>query len=189
MKIYTRTGDGGETGLYGGGRVPKDDVRVEAYGALDEANAALGIARSAGLDADLDGMAAGAQHALFDLGAELATPPEANRSAKAKVLLVDPAAVKALEDHIDRLTAELPPQTHFILPGGTPGAAALHQARTTLRQAERRMIGLHRVSPIRAEGLQYVNRLADLLFVMARAANHRKGVPEVVWDPSTRGTS
>ena len=187
MKIYTRTGDAGETGLFGGGRVPKDDVRVEAYGALDEANAALGVARAAGLDADLDAIASSAQHALFDLGAELATPPEANKSAKAKVLLVDPASVKALEDAIDRLTAELPPQTHFILPGGNAGAAALHQARTTLRQAERRMIALHHLSPIRGEGLQYVNRLSDLLFVMARAANHRRKVPEVIWDPAKRG--
>lgn len=186
MKIYTRTGDEGETGLFGGGRVPKDDLRVEAFGALDEANAALGVARAAGLDADLDALAGSAQHALFDLGAELATPPDANKSAKAKVLLVDPAAVKAAEDAIDRLTAELPPQTHFILPGGNAGAAALHLARTTLRHAERRMIGLHRASPIRSEGLQYVNRLSDLLFMMARAANHRKGVPEVVWDPSGR---
>lgn len=186
MKIYTRTGDAGETGLFGGGRVPKDDVRVEAYGGLDEANAALGVARAAGLEADLDAIAAEAQHALFDLGAELATPPEANRNAKARVPLVDPAAVKALEDAIDRLTAELPPQTHFILPGGTPAAAALHQARTTLRNAERRMIGLHRIAPIRSEGLQYVNRLSDLLFVMARAANRRKEVPEVIWDPAKR---
>lgn len=187
VKIYTRTGDGGETGLYGGARVSKDDIRVEAYGALDEANSALGVARAAGLEADLDAIASGAQHALFDLGAELATPPEANRNAKAKVPLVDPAAIKALEDTIDALTAGLPPQTHFILPGGNPGGAALHQARTTLRHAERRMIALHHVSPIRSEGLQYVNRLSDLLFVMARAANHRRGVAEVIWDPASRG--
>ena len=187
MKIYTRTGDTGETGLFGGGRVSKDDVRVEAYGALDEANAALGVARAAGLDADLDALAAGAQVALFDLGAELATPPEANEKAKAKVPHVDAAAVKALEAAIDRLTAELPPQTHFILPGGGPPAAALHQARTTLRLAERRMVALHRLAPVRPEGLQYVNRLSDLLFVMSRAANHRRGVPEVIWDPSARG--
>lgn len=187
MKIYTRTGDAGETGLFGGGRVPKDDVRVEAFGALDEANSAIGVARAAGLDADLDGLASAAQHALFDLGAELATPPEANKNAKAKVLLVDVPAVTALEDAIDRLTAELPAQTHFILPGGTAGAAALHQARTTLRNAERRMIALHRLVAIRGEGLQYVNRLSDLLFVMARAANHRRKVPEVIWDPVKRG--
>lgn len=189
VKIYTRTGDAGETGLFGGGRVPKDDLRVEAYGALDEANAALGIARAAALDADLDAIAAGAQHALFDLGAELATPPDANKNAKARVPLVDAAAVKALEDAIDRLTAELPPQTHFILPGGSAGAAALHQARTTLRHAERRMVALHHVSPIRSEDLQYVNRLSDLLFVMARAANHRRHIPEVIWDPARRGVS
>lgn len=186
MKIYTRTGDGGETGLFGGGRVPKDDLRVEAYGALDEANAALGVARAAGLEAELDGIAAGAQHALFDLGAELATPPEANRNARAQVPLVDAASVKALESAIDTLTGELPPQTHFILPGGSADAAALHLARTTLRLAERRMVALHRVSPVRSEALQYVNRLSDLLFVMARAANHRRGVREVVWNPANR---
>ena len=183
MKIYTRTGDAGETGLFGGGRVPKDDLRVEAYGSLDEANAALGVARAAGLDAELDAIAAAAQHALFDLGAELATPPEANKNAKAKVPLVDAASVTALEKAIDALTATLPPQTHFVLPGGSPDAAALHQARTARRHAERRMVGLHRVSPIRSEALQYVNRLSDLLFVMARAANHKRGVAEVIWNP------
>ena len=186
MKIYTRTGDEGTTGLFGGGRVSKDDLRVEAYGTLDEANAALGVARAAGLDAELDAIAAGAQHALFDLGAELATPPDANKGAKAKVPLVTAATVTALEQEIDRLTAALPPQTHFILPGGHASAAALHSARTALRLAERRIVSLHKVSPVRAEALQYVNRLSDLLFVMARAANQRRGVAEVIWDPAKR---
>ena len=186
MKIYTRTGDSGETGLFGGGRVSKDDIRVEAYGALDEANAAVGIARSAGLDTELDWICGEAQHALFDVGAELATPPTANKGAQGQIPLIDGASVKALEDLIDKLTAELPPQTHFILPGGHPAAAALHAARTTLRHGERRVIALHKVSAIRPEVLQYLNRLSDLLFVMARAVNHRKGVPEVVWDASKR---
>ncbi|HVO30265.1 MAG TPA: cob(I)yrinic acid a,c-diamide adenosyltransferase [bacterium] len=181
MKIYTRTGDEGDTGLFGGGRVPKDDTRVEAYGELDEANAAMGVARATGLDTDLDDILAAAQHALFDLGAELATPPDANRSAQAKVPHVSVASVTKLEEEIDRLTAELPPQTHFILPGGSESAAALHEARTVLRRAERRVVTLHHRAPLRAEILQYVNRLSDLLFVMARAANHRKGVPEVIW--------
>lgn len=186
MKIYTRTGDEGLTGLFGGGRVSKDDARVEAYGELDEANAAIGIARAAGLDEDLDRICFDAQHALFDLGAELATPPDANRKAQAKVPLVTPASVKALEDEIDRLTAGIPPQTHFLLPGGHPSAAALHAARVVLRRAERRVITLHRASPVRPELLQYVNRLSDLLFVMARAANVRRNVAEIKWDPEAR---
>lgn len=166
--------------------MPKDDLRVEAYGELDEANAALGVARAAGLDSELDGWAADAQLCLFDLGAELATPPDANRKAQAKVPLVDPATIAAQEAAIDRLVAELPPQTHFVLPAGHPAAAALHAARTVLRRAERKVVALHRTAPLRGEALQYVNRLSDLLFVMARAANHRNGVPEVKWDPAAR---
>lgn len=186
MKIYTKTGDQGETGLFGGGRVPKDALRVDAYGEIDEANASLGTARAAGVDAELETILAAAQHALFDLGAELATPAEANRGAKAKVPLVTEAAVEALEAAIDRLEAELPPLTQFVLPGGTPAAAALHAARTVLRRAERRMVSLHRAAPIRGELLRYVNRLSDLLFVMARVANHRAKVPEIFWQPAKR---
>jgi cob(I)alamin adenosyltransferase len=186
VKIYTRTGDAGETGLFGGGRVSKDDVRVEAYGDLDEANAALGLARATGLESDLDRICADAQHALFDLGAELATPPDANRKAQAKVPLVNAATITALENEIDRLTAELPAQTHFLLPGGHPTSAALHAARTVLRRAERRVVSLHKTQPLRAELLQYINRLSDLVFVMARAANHRRKVAEIKWDPDTR---
>ncbi len=186
MKIYTRTGDQGETGLYGGGRVPKDDPRVDAYGELDEANAALGAARAASLEPDLDALAAEFQHALFDLGAELATPPGANPKAAARVPRVDAEAVATLEREIDRLTAELPAQTHFILPGGHPSGAALHLARTVLRRAERRVVQLHRAQPIRPEMLQYVNRLSDLLFVMARAVNHRRGAPEIRWESEKR---
>ena len=115
----------GETGLFGGGRVPKDDLRVDAYGELDEANASIGVARAAGLPAALEKIASEAQHSLFDLGAELATPPDANRKAAAKVPRVNAAAIKTLEDEIDRLVASLPPQTHFLLPGGHPSAAAL----------------------------------------------------------------
>ncbi len=183
MKIYTRTGDAGETGLFGGRRVSKDDARVDAYGELDEANAAIGIARAAGLDPDLDEIAARAQHGLFDLGAELATPADANAKAIQKTRLVNAAAVKEMEDAIDRLTAQIPPQTHFVLPGGHPSAAALHLARTVLRRAERRMVTLHRASPLRTEDLAWVNRLSDLLFTMARAANVRRGVAEIKWDP------
>ena len=186
MKIYTKTGDDGDTGLFGGGRVPKDALRVDAYGAIDEANASLGLARAAGADPELDGILAAAQHALFDLGAELATPPEANRSAKSKVPRVDEAAVQALEAAIDRLEEELPPLTQFVLPGGTPAAAALHAARTVLRRAERRVVSLHRAAPVRGELLRYLNRMSDLLFVMARAANHRAQVAEIFWEPAKR---
>lgn len=186
MKIYTKTGDAGETGLFGGGRVAKDDVRVEAYGALDEANAAIGLARAAVLEPDLDALAAGAQSALFDLGSELATPPGANKKAQAKIPRVGSEEVTAQEQAIDKLVASMPAQTHFILPGGHPASAALHFARVVLRRAERRIVSLHRTSPVRPELLQYVNRLSDLLFVMARAVNHRNGRPEVIWDPEVR---
>lgn len=192
MKIYTKTGDTGETGLFGGARVPKDDFRIDALGELDEANAAVGAARATALDADLDAILASAQHGLFDLGAELATPPDANAKAKAKTLLVNEKAVKALEDAIDRLTAELPPQTKFFLPGGHPSAAAIHLARAVVRRAERRIVRLDRFwkddvgSPlVRAEAFAWINRLSDLLFTMARAANVRRKVAEIEWDPKT----
>ena len=186
VKIYTRTGDAGETGLYGGSRVPKDDLRIEATGDLDEANAGLGLARAARLEADLDELAAEAQAALFDLGAEIATPAKANKKAQAKVPRVGAAEIEAMERAIDRLVDSMPPQTHFLLPGGSPGAAALHLARAVLRRAERRIVTLHRKEKLRPELLQYVNRVSDLLFVMARAASHRAGVPETKWEPEKR---
>lgn len=182
MKIYTKTGDAGETGLFGGPRVPKDDARVEAYGAVDELNAALGAARARCADPDLGALLGAAQDHLFTIGAQLATPPAAVK-ARAVLAAVEPAWTAALEAAIDRLEVELPPLRHFILPGGAPLAADLHVARAVSRRAERRAVSLHRQEPLAPELLAYLNRLSDFLFVAARAANRRAGVEEVAWDP------
>jgi cob(I)alamin adenosyltransferase len=184
VKIYTRSGDGGETGLFGGPRVPKDDLRVEAYGAVDEANAFLGEARAraaAAADAELEAILAAAQDRLFTVGAELATPPGAK--ARAALPPIDPRWAAELEEAIDRLEAELPPLREFVLPGGAPLGAALHVARAVCRRAERRVVALHRASPASPLVLAFLNRLSDFLFVAARAANHRAGVPDVPWKP------
>jgi cob(I)alamin adenosyltransferase len=179
-KIYTRTGDGGETSLFGGGRVPKDDLRVCAYGTIDELNAVIGVARAAGPPREIDGVLERLQHQLFDLGAELATPAHASQAA-GHVTRVTPDRVAALEQDIDRFEARLPPLHQFVLPGGTPQAASLHHARTVARRAEREIVRLAGREPINAELLKYVNRLSDLLFVLARAANHAAGRPDVAW--------
>jgi len=184
-RIYTKTGDAGETGLFGGGRVGKDDARVEAGGAVDELSAALGVARARGGDPELQAVLAAAQEALFTVGAELATPPGAR--ARAAVPPVDPAWVAALEGAIDRFERELPPLRHFVLPGGAPLAADLHLARAVCRRAERRVVALHRLEPVEPLVLAYLNRLSDLLFVAARLANHRAGAEEPRWDPHHRG--
>ena len=176
MKIYTRTGDDGTTGLFGGGRVRKDDLRVEAYGAVDEANAAIGMARGQGLDSDVDKLLAQVQHALFDVGADLATPPEAE--ARVHLHPVEEADVEALEAAIDRFEAELEPLKQFILPAGHATSAALHVARSVVRRAERATVALASVAPIDTPVQRYLNRLSDLLFVLARAANARNGVSE-----------
>ena len=183
MKIYTKAGDRGETGLFGGSRVPKDDVRVEAYGTVDELNCALGVARaSLGPDSDLDPLLARLQSELFDLGAELATPPERLDSRLGmRVALANDERVTALESEIDRIEESLDPLKSFILPGGTPGAAALHVARAICRRAERRTVALAHVDTVRPEALRYLNRLSDLLFVLARHVNHQAGVPDVPW--------
>jgi len=181
-RIYTRNGDDGTTGLFGGPRVRKDDLRVAAYGEIDELNSALGVARNALGDsrlADLESFLGGLQSALFDLGAELATPDPA--SAPKGVPRVQPEHVAQLEREIDRLTGELPPMKTFILPAGTPGAAQLHLCRTICRRAERALVTLAVHGPVSAEALAYLNRLSDLLFTMARAANLRLGVSEVPW--------
>ncbi len=184
MKIYTRTGDAGDTGLYGGQRVSKDDVRVESYGAVDEANAALGVASAHLTDNDLRVLVARLQSELFVVGADLATPLARDESAgKAIVPRIGEEHATALELVIDSYEAELAPLRSFILPGGDPGSAHLHLARTILRRAERRTVTLLRDDP---EGtndavLPYLNRLADLVFVLARVANHRVGVGDVPW--------
>jgi cob(I)alamin adenosyltransferase len=178
VKIYTRTGDAGETSLFDGTRVSKADSRVDAYGDVDELNAWLGLARAAGLDADLDQPLVRIQQDLFALGAQLADPRDriAERVRKASLGESD---VERLERLIDRLESELPPLRRFILAGGVPAGAALHVARTVCRRAERRMVALTPVPD--AVLIKYVNRLSDLLFVLARAVNHRAGAPETEW--------
>jgi cob(I)alamin adenosyltransferase len=179
VKIYTRTGDSGDTGLFDGTRVPKSDARVAAYGDVDELNAVLGLARASTVDDEIAGMLEQVQRDLFALGARLADPSKkiAGRVTKAAVTGDD---IARLEGWIDRLEAELPPLRRFILAGGSPAGAALHVARTVCRRAERAMVGLGEQA-FEPELLVYVNRLSDLLFVMARAANHRAGAPETEW--------
>ncbi len=188
MKIYTKTGDAGETGLYGGSRVAKDSARVEAYGTVDELNTVLGVARAAlpmNGDADgVDALLARVQSELFDLGAELATPPaRLDTPLGARIPLATDARVAKLEGEIDFFEEALSPLKTFILPGGTPASAALHQARAVCRRAERRTVGLARTEEgtVRPEALRYLNRLSDLLFVLARQANHAAGRPDVPW--------
>ena len=178
MKIYTRTGDAGETSLFDGSRVSKADSRVDAYGDVDELNAWLGLARAARLDADLDQPLVRIQQDLFALGAQLADPGERIAERVLKASLAD-ADVERLEALIDRLESELPPLRRFILAGGSPTGAALHVARTVCRRAERRIVSLAPVPD--AVLIKYVNRLSDLLFVLARVVNHRAGVPEIEW--------
>jgi cob(I)alamin adenosyltransferase len=190
MKIYTRTGDRGETGLFGGGRVPKDHVRVDAYGEVDELNSTLGLV-ILHLDAAGEGeMAAGlrqVQADLFTIGANLATPaPEDGGRENAFIPPLDVARIEALERWIDAADEELPPLTSFILPGGSPAGAALHLSRTVCRRAERRVVALAREATIGADQIRYLNRLSDLLFTLARLANHRAGVAETAWVPNPR---
>ena len=181
-KIYTRRGDDGSTGLFGGPRVRKDDLRVSAYGDMDELNSALGVAREEVPEGDLRSLIDVLQSELFTLGAQLATPdPEA---APKEVPRITPQQVDRLEREIDRLTEQLPPMKNFILPGGSRAGAALHFCRTVCRRAERKLVELAEVAPVPQEVLAYTNRLSDLLFVMARAANLRAGGREIPWVPS-----
>jgi cob(I)alamin adenosyltransferase len=178
VKIYTRTGDSGQTSLFGGERVSKADARVDAYGDVDELNAWLGLSRAGSLDRDLDDLLIHIQRDLFAVGAQLADPAEqvAARVAKAGLGAAD---VTRLEDAIDRLEAEIPPLRNFILAGGSAAGASLHVARTVCRRAERRIVSL--TPPVDPVLLQYVNRLSDLLFVLARVVNHRARLPETEW--------
>jgi cob(I)alamin adenosyltransferase len=182
VKIYTRTGDSGETGLFDGTRVPKSDARVATYGDIDELNAWLGFAHAtlaAGLE-DVAEKLQRIQRDLFALGARLADPSHriAERVTKAAVTNDD---VARLESWIDELEAPLPPLRKFILAGGSSAGAALHVGRTICRRAERAMVALNQTSPLEPELLVYINRLSDLLFVMARAVNARAGTPEIEW--------
>ena len=179
MKIYTRTGDRGETGLFDGTRVPKSDARVSTYGDVDELNAWLGLVRSGSDDAELGGMLERIQRDLFALGARLADP--AGRiAARVTRAALTPGDITRLEGWIDLLEAELPPLSRFILAGGSTTGATLHVARTVCRRAERAMVALG-LDAFEPDLLTYINRLSDLLFVMARAANRRAGVTETEW--------
>ena len=182
MRIYTGGGDKGETGLFGGGRVSKDDSRVEAYGSVDELNAALGLSRTANLPQDLDTLLGRIQEELFAVGADLATPPDSSVRAD-RVVRLDAGAARRLEEAIDAGEEELEPLQTFVLPGGTAAGAALHLARTVARRAERRVVSLARDSEVAVHVLVYLNRLSDLLFVLARVANARAGQPEQPWVP------
>jgi cob(I)alamin adenosyltransferase len=181
MRIYTRTGDKGDTGLFGGGRVSKHHPRVEAYGDVDELNAVIGLARSIELMPRIDEVLAPIQRDLFSLGALLATPqPEKVREQLEKAR-IDDERIAQLEHAIDEGEAELEPLRSFILPGGTPKSAALHVARTVCRRAERRVIALQEEVELPQLVVRYLNRLSDLLFVLARVANRRAGAAEVTW--------
>jgi len=178
MKIYTKTGDGGETGLPGGGRVPKDAAVTEVCGSVDELNTVLGLARAVRVPDDVDLLLDRIQNKLFDLGAEVARQGAASSAGDR----IDAADVRTLEDAIDRFEQELPPLRNFILPGGTTAAAHLHFARAVCRRAERRLVGLLRDCPaLSPEILVYMNRLSDLLFVLARLVNVRAGQIETKW--------
>lgn len=178
-RIYTKTGDKGETGLGDGSRLPKDALRISAYGTIDEANAALGLARLH-TKGDADAMLARVQNDLFDLGADLCVPETAKHAAKA--LRIVESQVERLEHEIDAMNEELAPLTSFVLPGGSPVAAYLHLARTIVRRAERLMVELARSEQIGAPALKYVNRLSDHLFVASRFLNG-KGAQDVLWTP------
>lgn len=181
MKIYTRTGDGGETSLFGAGRVRKDDPRVDAYGTVDELNSVLGWALTQVADAGVRSRLSILQHDLFAIGADLATPPP--RAGRTRPTTPDlPAArVEEMEAWIDEADRELPELRAFVLPGGTPGAAALHVARTVCRRAERTVVTLAREQHVSDAVVPYLNRLSDLLFTLARLEVLRGGGDEVEW--------
>jgi cob(I)alamin adenosyltransferase len=181
VRIYTGTGDQGTTGLFGGGRVDKDDLRVEAYGAVDELNACIGVAAAHLEPGPLTEHLFSIQGDLFTLGAELGCVP--GKEDKLGLSLIAAADAKRLEALIDEIETRLTPLKTFVLPGGAPAAAFLHQARTVCRRAERRVIASRAKSPVRAEVLVYLNRLSDLLFVLAREANREAGQQERAWSP------
>ena len=175
MKIYTRTGDAGETSLFGGARVPKSDARIEAYGTVDELNSFLGVARATWSASPIDAQLAAAQSDLFEIGAHLASPGTSRFPG------VDVARIEELEHGIDAMEAELAPLKSFILPGGSLAASQLHIARVVCRRAERLVVALGDESAATKSSIAYLNRLSDYLFVAARFANHRFGVDDVPW--------
>lgn len=181
MKIYTRTGDAGTTGLFGGGRVPKDDLRVEAYGDVDELNAVLGMARAVEMMPRIDEVLVPIQRDLFAIGALLATPDREKMAQHLDKARIDEARIAELEHAIDDGEQELEPLHAFIIPGGTPKAAALHVARTVCRRAERHVVRLQHDVDLPPLAVIYLNRLSDLLFTLARLATRRAGAGEVTW--------
>jgi cob(I)alamin adenosyltransferase len=176
-KIYTRTGDDGSTGLGDGTRVPKDGARVEAYGTVDELNSSIGLLLAEHLPQDVDDSLTRIQHELFDLGSELCVPGYTAITADHIIWL---------EQTLDRFNADLPPLKEFILPGGSRAAAICHLARTICRRTERRTLTLHRASPVNSEVLRYLNRLSDLLFVLARVIARQDSGSEVLWKHERR---
>ncbi len=180
MKIYTKTGDRGETSLYGGQRVPKDALRIEAYGTVDELNSLLGVAEAESTDPDLRQILVGIQNRLFDVGADLASP---DTGKSGKIRRIGDSDVRALEQIIDSVDETLTPLSSFILPGGSPVAARLHLARAVCRRAERAVVRLAHNETITPAVIVFLNRLSDLLFVLARQANHKAGIDEVHWKP------
>ena len=180
-KIYTKTGDDGHTGLFGGGRVEKDHVRVEAYGDVDELNAVIGVARAVDMMPRVDEILAPIQRDLFSIGALLATPHPEKHKEQLETARLSDRRIAQLEQAIDDCEEELEPLKAFILPGGTAKASALHVARTVCRRAERSVITLQRTDAVPQIIVVYLNRLSDLLFVLARVANKRAGAGEVTW--------
>jgi cob(I)alamin adenosyltransferase len=173
-KIYTRAGDDGTTGLGDGSRTHKDSLRVEAFGAVDELNSVIGQLATHTLPEQMRREIANIQHDLFDIGAELCIPGHS---------IINDNQVGHLENYLDELNGDLQPLKEFILPGGTPAAAACHLARAVCRRAERRVVSLAREELVNAAGLRYLNRLSDLLFVMARSLNRSMGIEDVLWQP------
>ena len=176
-KIYTRTGDDGGTGLGDGSRTEKDSLRIEAIGTVDELNSAVGILLADPLSESVQSTLTDAQHTLFDLGGELCIPG---------TTVITEDSVATLEQALDALNADLPPLKEFILPGGSPAAAACHLARAICRRCERRVHSLSKAGPVNPAVLQYLNRLSDLLFVMARHLNRIAGIPDVLWQHERR---
>jgi cob(I)alamin adenosyltransferase len=186
VKLYTRTGDQGDTGLFGGGRVPKGHIRVEAYGSVDELNANLGLAVSTVGDEEIRTWLIRTQGDLFVLGAHLASPGADDGSSKVSIPPLPMDRVEEMESFIDKITEETGELRSFILPGGVPGAAALHLARTVCRRAERSVVRLDRNEPINPGLVRYLNRLSDLLFSLARLENYRNGEGDVPWESEDR---
>lgn len=180
-KVYTKAGDGGQTSLVGGARVSKGSLRVDAYGDVDELSSLIGLARTMPQDEEIENVLGVIQNDLFTLGADLASP------AEIKVPRIDESFIAKLEELADRFLSELEPLKEFILPGGSQAGATLHLARTVARRAERRAVGLSETEPVNLQTIVYLNRLSDLLFILARAVNRRAGIPEKMTDFSKKG--